>query len=351
MRSLIITVSQVLSIVALMSVACVPPTHADTKYRGMTASSSIMQDFIDLRAFGANIAAFQVLNPDLGGDTTGVAYDAFIAERLTVLDQVITTAESIGMKILIVLFSPPGGMNFVAKPAVHRMFSNSVYQDQFVATWRTVALRYKGRTGVWGYDLLNEPAVGAIGQGLRGWDTLSLRALAAIREVDSDVRVTIEPPYGNAEFIGRLSRSTDPRLVYNVHSYFNSAFRSQGFNGRPINVVYPTINRRNPKRSFDRKGIERSLAKLNTFQRLRPGTSVIVGEFAAPRWAPRGSSARYLRDSIRIFERFGWDWVNHAWREADVWSPEHTNDPNNPNRSATETDRARVLKSFFRKNT
>jgi aryl-phospho-beta-D-glucosidase BglC (GH1 family) len=342
------------SAIAIVLVVCVlsivDVTYAQSKFRGMTASSDTIQDYTDLRNFGANLIAFQIARGDGTTEPTDDQYNAFLAAKLNLLDQVVSVAEANGMKVLVILFSPPGGMNTTVSPQQHRLFAGSNYTTQFVAAWQAIATRYKGRSGIYGYDLLNEPAVGQVGPGVALWNTLSQQALTAIRAIDSSVQVIIEPPYGNPDFLNKLTRITDTNLAYSFHSYFTSAFRNQGLNGRPINVPYPKVNKKDPKKGFNRLSLLKSVSKANTFQRLRKGTRIISGEFAAPRWAPNGSAARYIRDSIAIFERFKWDWANHAWREADVWSPEHSNNPNDSAPSLTETDRAKVLKSFFRKN-
>jgi hypothetical protein len=77
---------------------------------------------------------------------------------------------------------------------------------------------------------------------------------------------------------------------------------------------------------------------------------IIAGEFAAPRWAPRNSSVRLLRDYINIFESLKWDWALHAWREADVWSIEHSDNPQDHNRSAVKTNRQKLIENYFRRN-
>ena len=77
---------------------------------------------------------------------------------------------------------------------------------------------------------------------------------------------------------------------------------------------------------------------------------VYVGEFSAVRWAPGNSAYRYLRDCIRIYERYGWDWAYHAWRESHVWSVEHGADKANELPVPGDTDRLQLLRKYFRKS-
>ncbi len=66
------------------------------------------------------------------------------------------------------------------------------------------------------------------------------------------------------------------------------------------------------------------LAGTREFQ-LKTGARIYVGEFSAIRWAP--GADRYLRDSLELFEEYGWDWSSHSFREWDGWSLEHSGDP------------------------
>lgn len=323
---------------------------AQTTLRGMTMSSNLPQDLSDLRDLGANLAAYQIIFPDMTSVLSETEYNQQLDTKLLAVDQLLDLAEARGMKLLLVLFTPPGGMNQRVAPARHRLFESRAFDQQFISVWQKIATRYKGRSGIYGYDLLNEPAVGKVGPGIGLWNTLSRQAVNAIRGIDSNVTIVLEPPYGNTEFINKLARIKDPALAYSIHSYFTSTFRSQGFNGRPINVVYPKPNKKNPAKGFTRATLRKSLAKAQTFQRLRRGTKVIVGEFAAPRWAPKGSAVRYLKDSINFFEKNRWNWSNHAWREADAWSPEYSSNPADTTPSPTPTDREIMLRSYFSRN-
>ena len=75
-----------------------------------------------------------------------------------------------------------------------------------------------------------------------------------------------------------------------------------------------------------------------------------LGEFSAIRWAPDHSAARYWEDLINIFERHGWDWSYHAFREWQGWSVEHGEDRLNTGRVIAPTDRQKLLQSWFARN-
>ncbi|MFC1852481.1 hypothetical protein ACFL27_19970 [candidate division CSSED10-310 bacterium] len=77
---------------------------------------------------------------------------------------------------------------------------------------------------------------------------------------------------------------------------------------------------------------------------------IYVGEFSAIRWAPDNSAYYYLRDVIELFEEYEWNWTYHAFREWHGWSVEHSEDPDDYEPFEGETDREKLLKSWFALN-
>ncbi len=49
---------------------------------------------------------------------------------------------------------------------------------------------------------------------------------------------------------------------------------------------------------------------------------VYLGEFSCVNWAPGDAAARYVADSIEMFEGLGWSWAYHAWRSWPGWDAE-----------------------------
>ena len=81
---------------------------------------------------------------------------------------------------------------------------------------------------------------------------------------------------------------------------------------------------------------------------MKTGAKIFVGEFGCVRWAP--GADELLRDMISLFEEYGWTWCFHAFRESDVWSVEHNEDPMDRERKTGITKRKRVLLDAFQKN-
>lgn len=118
------------------------------------------QDFARLKAVGANcVRVFLAYGSFM--TEPGVVSEAGLAK----LDRFVELAEEAGIYV-----HPTGPDHWEGLPAwarTDRIADETVLLalEQF---WRTVAARYRGRNGLFAWDLLNEPAV--------GWDTPAMRA-------------------------------------------------------------------------------------------------------------------------------------------------------------------------------
>lgn len=314
------------------------------RLRGMTYAHSSSSDIQDLRAIGANVLVYQLTIPATIVDAASVAqYRQLLNSALNDLDPLVAICAATGLRMVLVLSSPPGGAASTANPPLHRIFAEKAFQDELTTTWQTIATRYKDNPGIFAFDIVNEPQQRSVASGLLSWKALAPQIVKAIRAIDPTRFIFIQPPYGNPDLLSKQTPIIkDPLIGYNVHTYFPSNFRTQGLNGRPINVVYP-------KGRFNKARLLASVSKVIRFQK-KNKAQIFVGEFAAPRWAPKDGAFKYLRDYINIFERQRWGWALHAWREADVWSIEHTSDPANPNPSPVKTNRQVLIERFFSRN-
>ncbi len=66
------------------------------------------------------------------------------------------------------------------------------------------------------------------------------------------------------------------------------------------------------------------------------------------RWAP--GAAEYLADAIAIFEKHGWDWSYHAYREWHGWNLELGADRDDTTSRAEGNDRLEAVRGWLRKN-
>jgi endoglucanase len=299
--------------------------------------------------WGANHIRWQLIwggFPASPADTADLpAYDQWLEGELCRLDALLPELDRAGVKLVLDLHTPPGGR--LKADSVCRIFQERKFQDHFVAVWERLARRYRTADCIWAYDLVNEPCEGSVPDDLLDWQGLALRTARAIRAIDPERALIIEPaPWGGPAALENLAPLSVPGIVYSVHMYEPHAFTHQGVYDKRTGLTYPGAIE---GRQWDQAALRRVLQPVVDFQR-DYGVHIYLGEFSAIRWAPGSSAHDYLRDCITIFEEQGWDWAYHAFREWDGWSVEHGPEQANRARVAPPTDREQLLRAWFAKN-
>ena len=299
-------------------------------------------DFGTLKTWGATLIRYQMWGygqkrdapADLG------AYWRWLEGKLDHFDSfVLPQAVARGMKVVLDLHDAPGGRDISNDT---RMCHDRECAEFFVETWRRIAKRFKGREGIYGYDLVNEPMQTSEALPECDFWTLQRRAAEAIREIDPDTPILVEcngqdSPGG----FSTLSPLDLTNVIYEVHMYIPLAYTHQGVllkQGEP--VPYP-----NAEKDWNAESLRGALRSVRDFQ-LRHGAKIYCGEFSAVAWAP--GADQYLRDCIDIFEEYGWDWSYHAFREWPGWSVEHEGPDAQHLVPAADTPRKRVLLNGFK---
>jgi len=326
--------------------------HSLPRLRGAMVSPGI--DAESLRVLGqdwkANLIRFQLIRSGrVGQTTTPGQYDAWLEGELKRLDAVLPLCEKYGLLVVVDLHSPPGGKATVGGylGSDGGLFSDRQVQEKFVEVWRRIATRYKDAKAIWGYDLANEPVEEESEDDCDDWQALSERAARAIRAIDPERAIILEPSqWGSPEGLAELVPIAVSNVVYSVHMYLPHAFTHQGVFGSGPAYRYPGLI---DGREWDKAQLQKALQPAIAFQE-RYHVHLYIGEFSAIRWAPDNSAARYLRDLIDIFEAYGWDWSYHAFREWSGWSVEHGSDRQDTRSADSPTERQRLLCDWFARN-
>ena len=326
--------------------------HSLPRLRGAMVSPGISPE--SLRVLGqdwkANLIRFQLIRSGRVGQTPAPGqYDAWLEGELKRLDALLPLCQEYGLLVVVDLHSPPGG-----KPTAggylgsdSGLFSDRQAQEKFVEVWRRIAARYKEAKPIWGYDLANEPVEEDVAEGCDDWQTLAERAARAIRAIDPQRAIIVEPAqWGSPEGLAELVPIPVSNVVYSVHMYLPHAFTHQGVFGSGPAYRYPGLVEGG---QWDKAQLERALQPAIAFQE-RYHVHIYIGEFSAIRWAPDHSACRYLSDLIDIFETQGWDWSYHAFREWSGWSVEHGSDRQETRPAASPTERQRLLCDWFARN-
>ena len=228
------------------------------------------------------------------------------------------------------------------------LWRSSRLQASAVAIWRQLAERLRGRAVVAGFDIVNEPVPPGLTYAMRQdrWLDLAARIIEAVQAVDPRRVLIIESaPDATGPSFENLRPLPFQGLVYSLHSYGPFEFTHQAV------MAEFTQARRYPEIGSDGRSSELLLAEtLEPAARFtrRYDVPVYVGEFSAPRWAPDGSAARYIADSIASFNRHGWSWCYHEYRAWHGWDPEMASPRQDVQQRSSDAPVLRVLRAGLR---
>jgi hypothetical protein len=323
---------------------------------------------------------------------TGAAYDAMMESQFALLDEKLPLIAARGLKVIFVLYSPPGGFETRAAPSHYKMFSDASLQDAFIAKWRQIVARYGSNPTIVGFDLVNEPAMNKnlLGAGAKTWNDLLLATIAAIRETHPQVTLLVKPLYGDPSKLTSLPPISDVNVVFSYNSYFFNNYQHSGVYNPPFSISPPSSKEIDDK---SRGLLSRFYAKVyaRVQSKQLPATAfpprLSVGEATISACATGGAqfmsglltsietdeSAQAVKRRDRALRAWRFarrfnkrlkrptfdyrffkkdvehdDYVIHAFNDATFWDPRYVCDASgNLIYSGSNTDTANVLKSFF----
>jgi endoglucanase len=209
----------------------------------------------------------------------------------------------------------------------HTFFWNQLqFQDRFIALWEELAGRYKGRSAVAGYDLMNEPITNAC----RGrfsniyipdWDVFNRvyrRTVKAIRKIDPKHIIYLEGDNFSALFEG-LDEPFDDNLVYSSHNYIDSGLT--GAYPGTIRTLWE-IKGRDEEVWWDRRKQEEVFySQEGTKFAQKYNVPLWVSEFGSVYNVPDSEipdRLRSLDDQLGIFGEFGAHWTIWTYKDPGV---------------------------------
>jgi endoglucanase len=195
------------------------------------------EDVIFIRSLGASVIRLAVNYRHFEADDRPFHYLEAGFQRL---GQALDWCRKHGLYVILDLHAVQGWQNsdwHCDNASRHSLFwGDRLYQDRFVALWQEFARRFKGDPAVAGYDLMNEPLVGAPFGRFREHMTIQLdhqrqyhpdwprmnavyqRAVEAIRAIDPDHIIFLEGDYFSNLFEG-LTAPFAENLAYSSHTY------------------------------------------------------------------------------------------------------------------------------------
>lgn len=176
------------------------------------------RDFDLIRSFGFNLVRLPFDSRMLIDGEGKLRPDAF-----KYLDRGLEMAEKAGVYVIVDMHGAPGSqsnMDHTGKRDLNQLWSNPKLQDQMVELWRIIADRYKGRSVVAAYDLLNEPDGDYRSDMRPALRELIPRCYRAIRST-GDKTITIFPNALGAgiTFYGDLKSKGFRQIAFTDHYY------------------------------------------------------------------------------------------------------------------------------------
>ena len=326
----------------LPQIALAGPSHRGAMYFPDPADSGgqIRADLRKLRAMGANLVRWQLFVSDVHGyDHNGKQNSNYAVQNYSLnrLQAFLPFLESEGLEIVVDLHC----LKICEEISENTFYDGSTDITPFINFWSDAAARFKGNDVIYGFDLFNEPKGTTA-----NWRAAAVAMRNAIHDVDPNRLVIVQSLRAKAIRLSELQPLGTARgpVAYSFHAYQPLEYSHQGVT--PRKGTYDSYRFPGPIGS---DGSIWNMAKLlESLQRARDyqqqhNVDIFVGEFSAARWAP--GAPNYLKSMIRIFERWGWDWAYHAWRESEVWDLEYVDDRETYAFSDTPTDRYRTVKT------
>jgi aryl-phospho-beta-D-glucosidase BglC (GH1 family) len=298
-------------------------------------------DVVFLRGVGANVVRIPLNYRHFEDDAAPFTYKEAGFRRL---DQVLDYCDKHGLYVILDLHSAQGWQNVHwhsdNASRISLLWEVSSYQDRYIALWQEFARRYKNRSVVAGYDVLNEPC----SNNERGdypwniyskykpnWDrinSLYRRLVSAIRKIDSSHIIFLEGD-NYAHLFQGLETPFDDNLAYSSHNYTVPGFGP----GRYPGMIQPRSATANGPESWDLQKQERNFLEAEgTRFAQQHNVPLWVGEFGSAYNGPPDENADRLRaldDQIGIFERNDAHWTTWNYKDVGVMGM-LTLDPTSP---------------------
>jgi hypothetical protein len=222
-------------------------------------------------------------------------------------------------------------------------------QVSYVSCVGVLARFLSSRNAVVALDVLNEPNPMVLSGGLleasEVWWRLAQQLVGEARASGLSGPVVVQGVAGGHPVgLRHFQPLDDSNVIYGVHFYTPHDITHQFVSDRwTRKIPYPAgsewgLGAWDPElgtSGIDRSRLVQEVRHAVRFQQ-RHRVPILVGEFSCVRWAPSGSSTRYVADCLQIFSALGWSWVYHEFRGWPGWDPEIASErPSSTVRSGT----------------
>ncbi len=274
-------------------------------------------DVIYLKSLGATVVRLPLNYRHFEDDSLPFHY---LEKGFARLNQALEWCEKYGLYVILDMHAVQGWQNtdwHSDNSTRHTLFwQHPHFQDRFVALWEEFARRYRGRSVIAGYNVMNEPVTNTpfgrfSSQYLPDWKAINQiyrRVVEAIRAIDPDHIIFLEGDYYSSQFDG-LEAPFAANLVYSSHNYNAGGFGPGAYPG--------LIN----GEQWDRNKQEQVfLNHSGTRFSQKYQVPLWVGEFGAAYNGPAHEipdRLRALDDQLSVYDEYGVHWT--MWTYKDIY--------------------------------
>ena len=205
--------------------ALIGETNTETFYQAFRDNYIKKADIDSLKKWGFNSVRLP-MHYNLFATNTNPP--TFLNTGFDIIDSLLSWCEQNEIYLILDMHAAPGGQSDVNisdyNPAYPSLWEREANKDLLVVIWRKIAERYKDKTWIGGYDLINEPKwnLPPNNQPLKD---LYIRLTDTIRSVDNNHILFIEGNYFATDFNG-LTPAWDENMSYSFHKYWNGNTQS-----------------------------------------------------------------------------------------------------------------------------
>ncbi len=205
--------------------ALIGETNTETFYQTFRDNYIKKADIDSLKKWGFNSVRLP-MHYNLFATNTNPP--TFLNTGFDIIDSLLSWCEQNEIYLILDMHAAPGGQSDVNisdyNPAYPSLWEREANKDLLVIIWRKIAERYKDKTWIGGYDLLNEPKwnLPPNNQPLKD---LYIRLTDTIRAVDNNHILFIEGNWYATDFNG-LTPAWDENMSYSFHKYWNGNSQS-----------------------------------------------------------------------------------------------------------------------------
>jgi endoglucanase len=275
-------------------------------------------DVAFIKSLGATVIRLPINYRHFESDDQPFSYTEAGFERL---DQALSWCEKYNLYAIIDLHAVQGWQNtdwHSDNSTRHSLFwTHKHFQDRFVSLWEALARRYRGKTVVAGYNVMNEPVTntpfGRFPYGYQpNWSIINhvyRRVVEAIRVIDPEHIIFLEGDYYSSQFDG-FDPPFAPNLVYSSHNYNSAGFGPGAYPGIIKGEKWDIDQQR--KVFFEHSG---------TRYCMKHNVPLWVGEFGAAYNGPKEEIADRLRaldDQLSVYAETNTHWTMWTYKDIDV---------------------------------